>query len=91
LGDDSGFYVLPGSDKAVYITDSPMEVSSMKVAGPGSIILAIGGQLGMDKLKPYLEGRERIFLASGRDETAAGISFLPGVNLPPDQNCRKVV
>jgi len=68
LGDDSALYVLPGSDKALYITDSPVEALSLKAMHPESTVIAIGSELDRDKLKPHLEGRARIFLAHGRDK-----------------------
>jgi len=68
LGDDSGLYVLPGSDKDVYITDSPVEALSLKAMHPESTIIATGSQLDGDKLRPHMKGRARILLAYGRDK-----------------------
>jgi hypothetical protein len=67
LGRDSGPYVLPGSDSAVYITDTPLEGLSLKLLHPDSTILATGGFLTLDKLKPYLDGKKEIFLTQTRD------------------------
>jgi hypothetical protein len=78
LGDDGNPVVLPGSDKAVYITDSPMEALSLKTMHPESTILAIGELPDKNKLKPYLEDRARIFLAQGKDkEGTENARFLP--------------
>jgi hypothetical protein len=66
LGQDGGPFVLPGSDKAVYITDTPADALALKAIHPESTILATEGFLPKEKMKPYLEGREKIFLALGR-------------------------
>jgi hypothetical protein len=55
-----------------------MEALSLKAIHPESTILVTGGQLDKDKLKPYLEGRERIFLALGQDKEGTEYArFLP--------------
>jgi hypothetical protein len=71
LGNDP--YVLPGVDKTVYITDTPLEALNLKAMHPDSTILATGGItptggfMTKERLKPYLEGREKIFSAHGRN------------------------
>ncbi|UQZ88460.1 hypothetical protein C4J81_04265 [Deltaproteobacteria bacterium Smac51] len=67
LGKDGEPFVMPGTDNKVYVTDSLLEALSLKLLRPDSTVLATGGYMKVDKLKPYLEQRE-IFLAQSQDK-----------------------
>jgi hypothetical protein len=88
LGSAEAPYLLPGSDNTVYITGSPLEALCLKALRPDSTILATGGIMSVDKLKPYLAGRE-IFLAQGRDKNSESYAryvaewFSQAKRLPP--------
>ena len=50
LGQDGGPFMLSGSVKAVYITNTPIEALSFKAIHPDSTIMATGGLMLKDKL-----------------------------------------
>jgi len=54
----------------------------LKVIHTDSTILATGGVLLKDKLKPYLEGRTEIFLAQGRDKRCEEYARYLAQNFP---------
>jgi FtsZ-binding cell division protein ZapB len=58
LGKDGGPFVINGSNDKVHIVDSPMEALSLKLMQPDSTILATGGFMLADKLKPYLDKKD---------------------------------
>jgi len=68
LGKGGEPFTMPGTDGKVFITDSPLEALALKAMQPDSTVLATGGFMMADKLKPYLEQKE-IYLAQGQDKT----------------------
>ena len=68
LGKGGEPFVMAGSDGKVFVTDSPLEALAVKAMQPDSAILATGGFMQAEKLKPYLEQKE-IYLAQGQDKT----------------------
>lgn len=67
LGKDGEPFIIPGTDNKVVVTDSPLEALSLKVMHPDSAILATGGFMLADKLKPYLDKKD-ISLALVQDK-----------------------
>jgi len=68
LGQNDKPFVLLGSDKSIYITDTLMEALSLKAMHPESTILATQGLRHIKQVRPYLEGQAEIFLALSRDK-----------------------
>ena len=81
LGKDGNPFVIPGSDNKVYITDSPLEAISLKLMRPDSAVLATGGFMQADKLKPYLDQKETI-LALGQTEIGKEMALYLSEHLP---------
>jgi hypothetical protein len=73
LGKGGEPFVMPGSDGKVFITSSPLEALNLKVMQPDSTVLATGGFMTAEKLKPYLEQKE-IYLAQGQGKVSKEMS-----------------
>lgn len=69
LGQGGLPFVLPGTENKVYVTEAPIDALSLKLVAPEGSILATGGNMPVERLKPYLDGKE-VLLAQDRD--AAG-------------------
>jgi hypothetical protein len=69
LGQGGLPFVLPGTDSKVYVTEAPIDALSLKLVAPECSILATGGNMPVERLKPYLDGKE-VLLAQDKD--AAG-------------------
>lgn len=69
LGQGGLPFVLPGTDDKVFVTEAPIDALSLKTMLPDSTMLATGGNMPPERLKPYLEGKS-VFLA--QDNDAAG-------------------
>ena len=67
LGKDGEPFVMPGIDGKVFVTTSPLEALSLKAMQPNSTVMATGGYMSADKLKPYLDQQE-IYLAQGQSK-----------------------
>ena len=66
LGREGLPFVLPGTNGKVYVTEAPIDALTLKSKAPKSTILATGGHMPIERLVPYLEGKE-IFLAQDND------------------------
>lgn len=66
LGQGGLPFVLPGTENKVYVTEAPIDALSLKLVAPECSILATGGNMPVERLKPYLDGKE-VLLAQDRD------------------------
>lgn len=66
LGQGGLPFVLPGADDKVFVTEAPIDALSLKAMVPESTILATGGNMPPERLKPYLEGKS-VFVAQDND------------------------
>lgn len=62
-------YSLKGTDNKVFVTESAIDALTLKIHNPASAVIATGGNMPLERLKPYLVGKE-IYLAQDKD--AAG-------------------
>ncbi|PKN08388.1 MAG: hypothetical protein CVU73_08035 [Deltaproteobacteria bacterium HGW-Deltaproteobacteria-8] len=69
LGQGGLPFVLPGTDNKVYVTEGPIDALSLKLWLPESTILATGGNMPVERLKTYLDGKE---VKLAHDKDAAG-------------------
>ena len=60
-------YSLKGSDNKVFVAESAIDALSLKVIHPASAVIATGGNMPPERLKPYLEGKE-VYLAHDADK-----------------------
>ena len=73
LGKDGEAFVMHGTDNKLYIVDSPMEALSLKLMHPDSTILATGGFMQAEKVKPYI-GQKEVFISQGQAGIAKEVS-----------------
>jgi len=66
IGQEGLPFVLPGSDHKVYVTEGPIDALTLKATSSESTVLATGGHMPVERLAPYLEGKE-IYLAQDND------------------------
>jgi len=67
LGQGGLPFVLPGTNEKAYVTEGPIDALTLKIVSPESTILATGGNMPVERLRPYLEGKE-VILAHDRDD-----------------------
>ena len=60
-------YSLKGTDNKVFVAESAIDALSLKAMHPASAVLATGGNMPPERLKPYLEGKE-VYLAHDADK-----------------------
>ena len=60
-------YSLRGTDNKVIVTESAIDALTLKTMHPTSVIIATGGNMPLERLKPYLAGKE-IYLAHDKDK-----------------------
>jgi hypothetical protein len=66
LGTNGYPYKIPG-DNCLIITEAPIDAISLRYFFPESTIIATGGRLGFDKIKPYLFNASKVLLAHDND------------------------
>ncbi len=60
-------YHLKGSDNRVIVAESAIDALTLKAMHPASSVIATGGNMPLERLKPYVEGKE-VYLAHDRDK-----------------------
>ena len=60
-------YVIPGRDKSVIVAESAIDALTLKALHPKASVIATGGNMPLDRLKPYLEGKS-VYLAQDNDQ-----------------------
>jgi hypothetical protein len=66
IGQNGLPYVIPG-DNLVIISEAPIDAISLKYYNPLATILATGGQIGFNKLEPYIINAYKVLLAQDND------------------------
>jgi len=60
-------YALPGKDNSIIVTESAIDALTLKTIHPQSTVIATGGNMALERIKPYLEGKN-IYLAQDNDK-----------------------
>ena len=60
-------YALKGTDNKIIVTESAIDALTLKTMHPMSAVIATGGNMALERLKPYLGGKT-VYLAHDKDK-----------------------